>query len=74
MYIGRDLSALGLIKIEDWKDSELMHFHQSLQQILPYLNAEGQSLSRKIVEDIERRGGLKRNEATYTSGTILGCD
>lgn len=69
MYIGRDLTHLQMISKREWKDSELAFFHHALQQVTPYLNAEGQTMHREIIEEIEARGGLQRNEATYTNGT-----
>ncbi len=69
MYIGRDLTQLQMISKREWKDSELAFFHHALQQVTPYLNAEGQTMHREIIEEIEARGGLQRNEATYTNGT-----
>lgn len=69
MYVGRDLTELTMVDKSDWKDSELSFFHHSFQQILPYLNVEGQSMYREIIEEIYNRGGMKRNEADYTHGT-----
>lgn len=69
MYIGHDLTHLQMISKREWKDSELAFFHHALQQVTPYLNAEGQTMHREIIEEIEARGGLQRNEATYTNGT-----
>ena len=69
MYIGRDLTHLQMISKREWKDSELAFFHHALQQVTPYLNAEGQTMHREIIEEIEARGGLQRNAATYTNGT-----
>ncbi len=71
MYIGRDLAALQMISKQEWKDSELAFFHHTLQQVTPYLNAEGQTMHREIIEEIEARGGFQRNEATYTNGTRI---
>ena len=34
------------------------HFHHSFQQIMPYLNVEGQTIYKEIVKEIESRGGL----------------
>lgn len=69
MYIGRDLTHLQMISKREWKDSELAFFHHVFQQVTPYLNIEGQTLHREMIEEIEARGGLQRNEATYTNGT-----
>ncbi|MFD2680158.1 hypothetical protein [Bacillus seohaeanensis] len=69
MYVGRDMTELSMIPKNQWEKSELAFFHHSLQQMVPYLNAEGQTIHREIVEEIENRGGLTRAEADYTHGT-----
>ncbi|CAN7489903.1 hypothetical protein [Rossellomorea sp. LjRoot5] len=74
MYVGRDMTELSMIPKDEWKESELAFFHHSLQQIVPYLNGEGQSIHREIIEEIENRGGLKRGEADYTHGTKISYD
>ncbi len=62
MYAGRDMTELTMMAKNDWTDSELAFFHHSMQQVVPYLNAEGQSLHRQIIEEIERRGGMNQIE------------
>jgi hypothetical protein len=74
MYVGRDMTELSMLEKSDWKDSELAYFHHSLQQMVPYLNVEGQSIHKAIIKEIENRGGLKRNEADYTHGTKISFD
>ena len=74
MYVGRDLSELTMTSLDKWKKDELAYFHHSLQQVVPYMNAEGKSLNTKIIREIENRGGLKRNEADYTHGTEISYD
>lgn len=74
MYVGRDMTALSMISKSEWKDSELAFFHHSLQQMMPYLNAEGQSIHQQIIKEIEARGGLQRHEADYTHGTHVSYD
>lgn len=69
MYIGRDMTELSMVPKAKWDSSELAFFHHSFQQITPYLNVEGQTIHREIIEEIENRGGLNRNEADYTHGT-----
>lgn len=59
LYNGRDMTELSMMSIENWENDELAYFHHSLQQIMPYLNVEGQSIYREITEEIQRRGGLK---------------
>ena len=74
MFVGRDMTELTMMSKSDWKDSELAFYHHSFQQIMPYLNAEGQTIHREIIEEIENRGGLKRQEADYTHGTRVSYD
>ncbi|MBA4536323.1 cytosolic protein [Bacillus aquiflavi] len=74
MYVGRDMTELSMMPKNDWEDSELAFFHHSLQQIAPYLNAEGQTIYREILAEIEQRGGLNNKEATYTNGTRTSYD
>lgn len=74
MYVGRDMTELSMISKKEWEDSELAFFHHSLQQVVPYLNVEGQTIHREIVEEITSRGGISRNEADYTHGTRMQYD
>lgn len=60
MYAGRDMTELTMMAKTEWQDNELAFFHHSMQQVVPYLNAEGQSLHRQIIEEIERRGGMNQ--------------
>ncbi|MCY9076425.1 hypothetical protein MOE51_18850, partial [Bacillus inaquosorum] len=50
------------------------YFHHAFQQIMPYLNEEGQSKYRELTQEIEARGGMKRNEADYSHGTRVSYD
>jgi hypothetical protein len=59
MYEGRDMTELTMMAKSNWNDKELAYFHHALQQMTPYLNSEGQSIHRQIVEEIESRGGLQ---------------
>lgn len=59
MYAGRDMTELSMMEKSAWKTSELAFFHHSLQQIAPYLNSEGQTIHREIIEEIVNRGGNK---------------
>ncbi len=51
----RDMTELEMISIKEWTDLELRHFHNAFQQILPYLNEEGQTLYKEIVMEIGER-------------------
>jgi len=62
MYNGRDLTELSMMSKSTWESSELAFFHHSLQQIAPYLNSEGQTIHREIIEEIEHRGGINQLE------------
>ncbi len=66
MYTGRDMTELSMMSKKEWDETELSYFHHALQQIMPYLNAEGQTIHREIVEEIEARGGIKTREATFS--------
>lgn len=59
MYNGRDMTELSMMTKADWKDSELAYFHHSFQQMVPYLNAEGQTIHKEVIKEIKNRGGLK---------------
>jgi hypothetical protein len=74
MYVGRDMTELSMVSKAEWRDSELAFFHHSLQHIAPYLNSEGVTIHREIIEEIENRGGIKRQEADYTHGTKVSYD
>ncbi|PGR75027.1 hypothetical protein COC43_18540 [Bacillus thuringiensis] len=74
MYIGRDMTELTMLSKNEWKEDELAYFHHSLQQILPYLNAEGQSIYKEIVIEIESRGGLQEGDASWTHETKISYD
>jgi hypothetical protein len=74
MYVGRDMTELSMMSKQEWKKSELAFFHHAFQQIVPYLNSEGQTIHREIVEEIENRGGLNHGEADYTHGTKISYD
>lgn len=74
MYVGRDMTELSMLPKSDWNQEELAYFHHSLQQMVPYLNQEGQTIHREIIEEIENRGGLHRQEADYTHGTQVKFD
>lgn len=65
MYAGRDMTELSMMAKSDWSDDELGFFHHSLQQMVPYLNSEGQTVNREIVKEITRRGGLERSDEGY---------
>jgi hypothetical protein len=55
----RDMTELTMMTKSEWTDSELAFYHHAFQQIVPYLNAEGQAIHRSIIKEIEKRGGLK---------------
>ncbi|MEH6949226.1 MULTISPECIES: hypothetical protein [Peribacillus] len=74
MYVGRDMTELSMLPKSKWNQDELAYFHHSLQQMVPYLNQEGQTIHREIIEEIENRGGLHRQEADYTHGTEVKFD
>ena len=74
MYIGRDMTELSMTPKTEWNKEELSYFHHSLQQMLPYLNAEGQTIYKEIIMEIENRGGFERHEADWAHGTKVTYD
>lgn len=74
MYVGRDMSELNNYSMDQWTDKELAFFHHGMGQVAPYLNQEGAAIHVQIIKEIELRGGLHRNEATYTQGTEVHYD
>lgn len=69
MYIGRDMTELTMMSKQDWTNKELSFFHHNLQQITPYLNAEGVTIHREIIKEIISRGGMHHYDASYEHGT-----
>ncbi|UTR09051.1 cytosolic protein [Evansella sp. LMS18] len=74
MYVGRDMTELSMMSKTTWSDKELAFFHHNLQQIAPYLNAEGVMIHKEIIKEIMNRGGLHPHEATWTQGTRVHYD
>ncbi|WP_028399856.1 hypothetical protein [Ectobacillus panaciterrae] len=74
MYVGRDMAELSMLPKNQWNKDELAYFHHSLQQMMPYLNAEGQTIYKEIIKEVEERGGMQRGEADWTHGTRITYD
>lgn len=51
-----DLSTLGTAA---WSDEELGYHHRVMSELSPWLNAQGTHIHSQIIQEIERRGGLK---------------
>ncbi|MCM3737509.1 hypothetical protein M3215_17305 [Bacillus cytotoxicus] len=66
MYVGRDMTELSMTPKDQWNQEEIAYFHHSLQQMMPYLNVEGQTIYKEIVKEIEARGGLPRQQVDWT--------
>jgi hypothetical protein len=47
-----------MIPLSEWTQEELFFHHRLLAELTPFLNAEGVSLNHRLIEEIERRGGL----------------
>lgn len=74
MYVGRDFSELVMTSKKNWTDKELAHFHESFQQIMPYLNSEGGMIYREIMEEIKNRHSFYLNEASWERGSTIHPD
>ncbi|ASS89260.1 hypothetical protein FB379_12717 [Aeribacillus composti] len=57
----RDMTELSMISKQAWSSEELQHYHRAFQQIMPYLNIEGHTIHREIIEEIEARGGINKD-------------
>ena len=55
------MEALEDTPLPDWSMNELAFHHDVMAQLSGFLNAEGISLHHQIINEIERRGGLKNN-------------
>ncbi|OIJ17265.1 cytosolic protein [Anaerobacillus alkalilacustris] len=70
MYVGRDMTELSMMSKKEWTDKELAYFHRNLQQVVPYLNAEGVTIHMEIVKEIMSRGSMSQeDEASYEHGS-----
>lgn len=67
MYVGRDMTELSMMAIHEWENRELAYFKHSFQQIMPYLNEQGQIIYKEIIREIENRGGLEKLDAADTA-------
>ncbi|MDP7979871.1 hypothetical protein [Bacillus multifaciens] len=74
MYVGRDMTELSMTPKDQWNQEELAYFHHSLQQMMPYLNVEGQTIYKEVVKEIEARGGLQRQQADWMHSTEIPHD
>ncbi|MFZ4453399.1 hypothetical protein [Salibacterium aidingense] len=55
----RDFSELSMMSKSDWSNEELVRFHESFQQLLPYLTAEGGVIYKEILKEIEARSSTR---------------
>ncbi|MGO4889832.1 cytosolic protein [Anaerobacillus sp. MEB173] len=74
MYDGRDMTELSMMPKSEWSDKELSYFHHGLQQMTPYLNSEGVTIHREIIEEIEARGGLQQENVVAEHGSDPSFD
>ncbi|MEK5325476.1 MULTISPECIES: cytosolic protein [unclassified Aeribacillus] len=55
------MTELSMISKQAWSSEELQYYHRAFQQIMPYLNIEGHTIHREIIEEIEARGGINKD-------------
>lgn len=70
MYSGRDMTELSMIAKSEWTDEELAYFHKNLQQMTPYLNAEGVTIHQEIIKEIKQRKSFHKN-GSYEIGSQI---
>ena len=69
MYVGRSLEQLSQVAYENWTIEELA-YHQNTMRALPgCLNQNGEDILRKIIAEIESRGGLPQTQGAYDHPT-----
>lgn len=59
MNTDRKMSELEDTPVSEWTLEELAYHHDAMSQMAGLLNAEGVSIHHSIINEIERRGGLK---------------
>ncbi|MBB5175060.1 hypothetical protein [Texcoconibacillus texcoconensis] len=69
MYVGRDMTELSMTKKTDWTEKELANAQHMLQQMLPYLNAEGVTMQKEIMQEMMNRDSFHHHEADDTHGS-----
>lgn len=57
MYVGRKFDELDNIPVAEWDIKELLYHHDMMDNLVSYLNAQGNSRHKQIIEEIEKRGG-----------------
>jgi hypothetical protein len=55
----RHLFELSSLSPSDWSEEELGYHHRAMSELSPWLNAQGTYMHSQIIQEIERRGGLK---------------
>ncbi|MBN6187901.1 hypothetical protein JQN58_13445 [Aneurinibacillus sp. BA2021] len=58
MYVGRRLDELNDVPLGQWEIRELLYHHTMMSEAAAFLNAQGVSYHHKIIEEIEKRGGI----------------
>ncbi|MCS1352031.1 hypothetical protein [Mechercharimyces sp. CAU 1602] len=74
MYVGRQLTELSDLPINQWKLEELAYYHTIISQLSPYINQEGISFHHRVVTEIERRGGLHFSDSSWDHGSQITFD
>lgn len=58
MYVGRELSELTQIPVDQWELTELLYFQNTMSELATFLTNEGVSLHMKIIHELEARGPI----------------
>ena len=59
MYQERHMGQLEDVPVNEWTLNELAFHHHVMAQMGGFLNTEGVSFHHTIINEIERRGGLR---------------
>ncbi|CEH28902.1 hypothetical protein AM501_27060 [Aneurinibacillus migulanus] len=74
MYVGRKLDELSDMPIAEWEMKELLYHHDMMSEMAPFLNTQGISYHHKIIEEVEKRGGVPSDEGAWDHSSRIIYD
>lgn len=74
MYVGRKMTELNDLPANKWDMKELAYYHEQMSQFSDFLNQQGVSIHHKIIEEIEKRGGLPKDSGGWDHSSEIIYD
>ena len=74
MYVGRILTKLNDIPMEQWDIKELAYYHKAMGEMSDFLNSQGVSIHQKIINEIKSRGGLPHDAGAWDHSSEIIYD